>query len=373
MGKKLQRLKEFISTSKPSLISNGNSYEIHKELEAQTERDLRTTDAGVKTVELQGAVESALQDISNRKIKSKLFSEYVLLNYQASYFCGTCKFETENSFIKRLLMLVIRGAFMYGTAGIYKDSLGNVRPVYITSMDYDITGTLNGAMIYSLDLMITNMNKTQTQIQDKDLTLQQLNKEECKNLAVFQWGVMGFSAWITIWPFIKLQYGLLQMIITQTYVYLKKLGYRAENKDAILKELELFFDEANPFIVTSNMTRDISNRIVAEGMDVDFKGSDLIEYYEKTIYSFYHLIGRRINNDVKKERNVSNEVDASQENYDIIQSDWLTYFDIFITDLNKLIPEAKVKNLSKPEERKEEQENEHSTTSDSEREHNKDN
>ncbi|WP_300351372.1 hypothetical protein [Clostridium sp.] len=111
------------------------------------------------------------------------------------------------------------------------------------------------------------------------------------------------------------------MIITQTYVYLKKLGYRAENKDAILKELELFFDEANPFIVTSNMTRDISNRIVAEGMDVDFKGSDLIEYYEKTIYSFYHLIGRRINNDVKKERNVSNEVDASQENYDIIQSD----------------------------------------------------
>ena len=97
----------------------------------------------------------------------------------------------------------------------------------------------------------------------------------------------------------------------------------------------MFFDPTNPFVVNLGVQEELSNRFASEDIASTKTGTDAIDYYNKLISIYYHLFGRKINNDVKKERNISSEVEASQENYDVVQSDWLNQFAIFIEELKQ--------------------------------------
>lgn len=338
----IRKIKDnFINPEKPSLISRGNSFEVNTQLELQKEIDLATAAANETTKNLD-TISTALKTINKKYIANKIITEYVLLDYQAKYFCGTCKFETENWFIKSLIINVIRGSFMFGCAGIYVND--NIpQPVYIQNIKRNTNGEIVSAEIFELSVMLTKMSELNFNWEEykSKLMFKTIDKEAAKNLAVFTWGTVGFSAWYTIYPFVKYQHSLLKMIITQTYSFTKRYDYRVKNSIASAKELELFFDEDNPFIITIGEAGDLDNKFRGVELPTGL-ATDLIDFYNKVIGIYYHIYGRRINNDIKKERNIGAEVEASQENYSIIQSDWLNQFEIFIKHLNELIPTAKI-------------------------------
>lgn len=330
----------FIPKDKPTPMSGGNSYETNIALEVQKQLDLQSIQYGNNVRNLATDINNlkqTLDEISNKFVFSKTINPYILLNYQANYFCGTCKFETSDMNLKRMVLNVIRGAFLFGVAGILKED-NNLIQYYITNMEWGIDGKLKKCKVYELELMINNVNKLQREPDTNKLAFRELNEDQCKNLAVFQWGVMGFSAWITIWPFINFQNDLLTMILIQSFIYNKKFIYTTNNFTSIADEMELFFNPTNPFVVNvgATLNKELPNRFTTNDLSNNFDNNDLLDYYNKTIAVYYHIFGRRINNDVKKERNVSNEVEASQENYDIIQSDWLNFFEIFINNLKKI-------------------------------------
>lgn len=329
----LKKIKKIISTEEPSQMSGGNLYEVETQLRQQENIDLQVFN-------VLEQFDNDLKDVTKSLLTDMTINPYILLMYQANYFCGTCEFETENHYFKRLLMLCIRGAFLYGTSGLLKNG-DKAEPLFVTSIEYDNLGNIEEAKVFNLDLLITNMNRNQTNIDVSSLTLRTLNKKECENLALFQWGVMGFSAWITIYPFVQFQNQLLKMIIIQSYSYNKKAFLNIENPTAAKREVKQYFNPANPFIITTATGKQLSNRFSIEDI-ANSASNDFLEYYEKAVYAYYHILGRRINNDFKKERNVSDEVNASQENYDVIQSDWLKYFEIFVSQVNELFPNAKI-------------------------------
>lgn len=330
----------FIPKDKPTPMSGGNSYETAVALEVQKQLDLQSIKYGNNARNLATDISNLKQvlvDISNKFVFSKTINPYILLNYQANYFCGTCKFETSDMVLKRMVLNVIRGAFLFGVAGILKED-NNLIQYYITNMEYGIDGKLKKCKVYELELMINNMNKLQREPNTDNLSYRELNEKQCENLAVFQWGVMGFSAWITIWPFINFQNDLLTMILIQSFIYNKKFIYTTNNFTSIADEMELFFNPTNPFVVNvgATLNKELPNRFTTDDLASKFDNNDLLEYYNKTIAVYYHIFGRRINNDTKKERNVSTEIEASQENYDIVQSDWLNFFEIFINNLKTI-------------------------------------
>lgn len=333
--------KVFNSFEEPQPISNGNKYEVYEDLKKQEEIDLNTINEYMQntknTIQDINSLTSAIRSVANVLINEKNIQPYFLLQMQANYFCGTCKFETKDFHLKRMVINVIRCAFLMGCAGIYVNkNLNILEPVYLTNLEYGIDGKLKSAKKLPLNVCLMKMNQTKSLVRDDDLIgFITLNEKECENLCIFSWGTMGYSAWINIWPFINLQHMMLTICIINAFVFDKKWIYKLNNYSSISDEIKLFFDPTNPFIVNIGHTEELANRFSTEDIGGNKTGTDAIDYYNKLMNIYYHLLGRKVNNDFKKERNITNEVEASQENYDIVQSDWLMQFEIFIEELKQ--------------------------------------
>lgn len=339
MGKRIQRIKELFTKEKQPM-TNSNKFDVYTKMEVQEQLDKRTLEQASKQLAITDleSLSLAINEIGKKIVHSKNLEPYFLLQYQANYFCGTCKFNCEDFLLRQNVLNVIRGAFMLGSAGLYfKD--GQHQPVSISQVEYNVDGTLKSCKILPLSMVLQKMNEYKTDVKNMEFKgIITLNEQECKNLAIFNWGIMAYSAWITIWPFVNLQHQLLTMIIIASFVFNKKWIYRLNNMTTITKEIDLFFNQENPFIVNLGNTDDITNRF--EITDTAKSGgggtADILDYYNKVLAAYYQILGRQVNLDVKKERNVSNEIEASQENFNVVQSDWLNQFELFIWKVKEL-------------------------------------
>lgn len=350
-----QRMSEFFSFKAPS--TNGNKYEVHKDLQIQEQIDINTLQQLDKAIKSDArdieTMSEAIRRISEQLVKEKNIDEYFLLQSEADYFCNTCMFETKDIQLRKNIINVIRGAFLFGTAGFYKHSKTDLlEPVYINSMDYDITGRLKSCKILPLNVVLSKMNDTKMNFRPDEM-LGYRTITDTENIASFSWGTMGYSCWYKIWPFVKLKSMMLQIIIINGYVFNKKWMYKLNNYSNISKEIELFFNPANPFLVNIGTSEDVANRFSTEEGTKTTNTSDVIDYYNKMMGVYYQILGRRVNSDYKRERNISDEVEASQENYDIIQSDWLNQFAMFIEELKGM--GLKVEIVKKEDKQKQEQ------------------
>lgn len=338
----IKRFKKVVNSfEEPQPMTNGNKYEVYEDLKKQEQIDLQSINeylaSGKSAIQDVNTLTKAIKDIGDALINEKNIQPYFLLQAQANYFCGTCEFETKDTYVRRMVINVIRCAFLMGCAGIYVNKKLNIlEPVYLTNIEYGIDGKLKSAKKLPLNICLMKMNETKSLVRDSDLIgFTTLNEEDCENLAVFYWGTMGYSAWINIWPFINLQHLMLTICIINAFAFNKKWIYKINNFTSIADEIKLFFDPTNPFIVNLGNTEELNNRFSTDDIVGNKTGTDAIDYYNKLVAIYYHLLGRKVNNDVKKERNITSEVEASQENYDVVQSDWLNQFEIFIDELRE--------------------------------------
>lgn len=106
------------------------------------------------------------------------------------------------------------------------------------------------------------------------------------------------------------------------FSYMKKFSYKVTDPKTIAAEMAMFFDPSNIFLMTSTLgNSDFMNRIEV----LDLKGAngimDMIEYYNEITKVYYSLYGRRVNNERKEQANITDEVEAGQEQYDTLQKD----------------------------------------------------
>lgn len=196
--KSIKKLEDF--TDEPQLMTNGNKYQVHKELQTQIELDLATTPDKEphfkSTVQDINGLTEAIRNISNSLVNEKNIEPYFLLHMQADYFCNTCKFETTDTLTKRNITNIIRGAFFMGCAGYYKNTKLNIyEPIYATALDYSADGRLKGAKILPLSTCLQKMNEAKNLVADYNFNgFRDIKGEDCENLALFHWGTMGYSA-----------------------------------------------------------------------------------------------------------------------------------------------------------------------------------
>lgn len=309
-------------------ITGGNSFEIEQELKAQDYINIHTIPERMKII--QNEYDKVKNQIEKDLVNRYSIQPYYLLQLQANYFCGTCKYECEDYKFVETMQQVIRCAFLYGQAGIYFDK-GFYFPIWISRVKRDITGKIieieYGHIWDALEQQDGDTNS---------LTILTAKKKECDNIVIFKWGTLGLSAWIIVWPFVLFQAMLLKMTIIQSLFYNKKLIYKVSQQNRVGDEVRKFFDPLNIFIWV--LAEDnLSNKFEFFEQSISQKGIEFLEYYKEVVAIYYHLFGRRLNNDVKKERNITSEVQASQENYEIVQSDWLIQFKNFIEALQEKV------------------------------------
>jgi len=313
----------------PSPISGGNLFEVEVKLHEQANRDKANTIPFKDEVMLK-KVKKQIDAIIDAYFTQRIYQPYYLLQLQANYFCNTVKFVSSDVVFAGNVIDMIRNAFINGKSGMYfNKALDKTYPINISDIKYNNFNEVSKIIYTTITSGLGNLNPTEG-LKQGIMTIDGV--EKCKQVAIFKWGTLSMSAWIIIWPFILQQCDLLKMIAIERFTFSKKFTYSIANPNAVLTEMELFFNLNNPFMIISGGVGSVEkNRfdILDFGASSD-RAQSLINHYNEVMNIYYRMLGRRENDDAKKERNITAEVSASQEQYYAVQSDYLNQFKLFI-------------------------------------------
>lgn len=266
-----------------------------------------------------------LQKDLKEKLKSDNFTYnyYFLLQQQADYFSNIVPFRFNTKELTEAIYKVIRCGVIYGKSAVWITSLGKIIPLYINDIDYD---PFDGRPI-KINACLIDKIFSQKVIKPTNVNFVwfEENKDDFSNLYIFNSTSNGFGGLITWQPFLRQLENLLRMLYTHSYSYLKTVLYDVKDPSAISKELDLFFSNENPFLLNIGGDDVLFTNKFKEFNFTNTDKSGFFEYLEKFLNTYYSLIGRRYNVDFKKERNVSAEVESSQDNFDILQNELYQY------------------------------------------------
>lgn len=285
-------------------ISGGNAYETRFSLKAQ---DLIN----------KNTIPKLRLDKYKVRLNELSYNFYWLLQFHANYFVSIFPVKTESPELNKLIYECFRIHFMYGNCGIYKKGdllLG----LYEKKVHTNKLGEITKIEFQNIFDLLAAKDVDSANAVDICLVL---DKEELdKSYARLRTTSIGFGAIVTWLPFIKQQESLLKKIYMYSFVFHRKIAYKAQDLSTSGDELDAFFNEDVPFYVELDADMGTGNRFSTEGISHGTSGgvNELIDFYNFFVQTYYHLLGRRNNVDTKKERNITSEVNASQSNFDTL-------------------------------------------------------
>lgn len=297
-------------------ISHGDDYQTNQKLYAQENVDIGNlksiTDANLP--QTMKSITSTVQTY----ISDKNIDDYWLLQLQANYFSNIFDVECEKYDVYLEIKKMIRTAFIDGKAGLYKvgDKWVAVRVSYIDG-----------------EMWVSRVNDFTNDSFKKDWK-PNLKVDVTDSLHIYNWSSYGWNAWVYFYPFIKSQNVLLKMLLIQSFAYNKKYVYNVLSKNMVPDEMKNFFDPLNPFLINlgDDGLTNLFQTIEQGGNNV---ARDFIQYYKEYTDQWYQLFGRRSNVDNKKERNISVEVNASQDSIDILQQEPIRLFELWAKEFSE--------------------------------------
>lgn len=263
-----------------------------------------------------GYVSNAISKANDSAYNS--YNSFWLLQFQADYFANLIDFKFNNVHVNRQIGIAIRLGIIYGSSVLWK--VGNsVVAMYVNKMELNEMGEPSLVKMYRGDYVLMNQSLNELDLKWVERDLSAIENKE--NFIIFipnDYNLGGLIKWM---PFIRQLERLLKMLYTHSYSHAKSILYNVKDKKAIKDELELFFSCDNPFIINTGDESILSNKF-KEFQAIKNTTNDtdtLVKYIQDFLNIYYDLIGRRYNSDRKRERNLVDEIDASQENYDILQ------------------------------------------------------
>lgn len=302
-------------------ITGGNAFEMKHILKAQ---DLinKATIPKLGLKKYHGRMEEVSYNI------------YWLLQFHANYFTSLFPVKTKDAKLNELIYNCFRVHFMYGACGVYKKG-DTLIGLYENKVHVNKLGEIIKIEFKALSDILACRGIDDFRNVNTCLTL---TADELHNYARLRTTSIGFGAIITWLPFIKQQESLLRKIYMYSYVFHRKISYKAADLSTSTEELDAFFNEDIPFYIELDADVGTGNKFTTESIQNGTSGGvlELKEFYNFFIETYYHLLGRRYNVDTKKERNISSEVEASQGNFDILHNEDRIVKEDFLNALQKL-------------------------------------
>lgn len=299
-------------------INGGNAFELQKILDNK-EQQIRSF------VNLEN-IQSPLT--------AQSYNEWELLNMQADYFTSIFPVTFEDSYIDRIVYTIFRVNFLYGNCGIYlKDD--KLIPIIEEQSDIALDGKLNKVVGYSA-FEVLALKGTLNDNKDRLKSKITITKSSMENYIRLTADTYGFGAIIKWWKFVQLQCSILKKINHYSYLLNRKVVYECNSISAARSEILAFFNDNSPFIVRTDTLSPNSNKFRVDGFE-NIKSDDVFSYYYNWLKSYYELLGRRINVDFKKERNITSEVEASQNQFEVLENEQRINKTNFLNDLAKAI------------------------------------
>lgn len=302
-------------------ISNGNYFNFVKNVEVANEKTLN-----IKLYEDPNEeVSSEIINIVDSVINDKQLNIWWLLLQQANYFVNTIKFTCTSPLLYEKLKQVILIAFLEGKGGLFWDDKLKIWKVCrVVNLEFNKDQILSSAKVDFNNIEFANNYIT------KDTeNLTELSASELTNLFIFKWNQQMLGAYVLMLPFCRLQQMWLNQItilsILQSKQFYVKQTLKSEDKSWVKNFLnpKLIWLIIRKGLGLSDKVEIIDNTALLQNISV------AIDNYKKLVDIYNDIFGVKNNTDFKKERNVSDEIEASQDQFNALQNEYITNFCIF--------------------------------------------
>lgn len=301
--------------------NGGNTFELQKILDA-------------KETNIKDYIRN---DLAPNIVKNQ-YTFWELLQFQADYFASTLQFTFKDNDLDPKLYVLMRCNFLYGNVGLYKKG-EDLIPIVESSFEMDGAGNIKKIVGYSAYEVVMQTG-TLAENTHKFKTKYTITKKDMENYARLHVGSWGFGAVVRWTKFILQQESLLKKIYIHSYLLNKKITYNVNDISAANVEVKRFFNDDYPFLINIDTISPNANKFEVEGVGATGNSNDsesIFYYYEKFLKIYYEMLGRRMNTDRKGERNITSEVEASQEQFLILENEMKINKINFLEDVKKLV------------------------------------
>lgn len=282
-----------------------------------------------------------------RALEGYDYQMYLLYLAELKYFSNLWNVEGDKD-LRYMFPMLMRVATENGKVAIAKDSKG--KPAIYALVDYkeDFKGHIvkGKGLPYTFRMIKENAGKSRD-----------LNES---NAIFLKLSSTGYPLLFFMWNFIEKLNHYLVSADTNTKTKTKKFKWNINNNSSVIQEAEqrAMTDPTTPWVVNitspvgygvDNETKKVQNNVLEPIMknasSEDSIWSDIGEF-EKF---WYKRLGKRMNVNMKKERNISDEYDFESANFDTMENETKIYLEKFIEDYNAMFgTNAKViSNMSK--------------------------
>lgn len=280
-------------------LDRGNSWETEKILNAK-----------------ESSIKSFIRNI-DAPIVNKQYNYWELLNFQADYFTNLLPVTFGDTDLDSKIYILFRCNFLFGNCGLLKKG-DQLIPVVENTCDIYVDGSIKKIVAYSAYEVINKQGALQDTTYNKKIII---TKNDLKNYARLIVPSYQFGAIVRWQKFIEQQESLLKKIYGYSFLFTKKIMYNVNDVDAANVELKRFFSDDYPFLVNMDTLSPNGNKFSTQGLEGTGAADDIFYYYDKWQAIWYQLLGRRFNADKKGERNVTSEIESTQDNFDILENE----------------------------------------------------
>lgn len=309
--------------------------------------------------ELVNRYETTLQYISanlDDGFTKNMYNWWELMNFQADYNTSLVRFTFEDSLLDNMFYLIFRCNFLYGNVGIIVEGDKYI-PIVEGKSVVDECGNLKYIEGYSVYEMLNSAGLLQSD-NINDYKIDKLKKSASKcyrlkgddlnNYIRLYTPSYFYGAYVRWFKFIKMWDKMLKKINTYSILLTKKIMYDVNDVAAANIEIKRFYNDDYPFLINLDTATPNGNKFSVDTPE-NSGVEQLFFFYNEWLKIYYEMLGRRLNVDKKTERNITTEVEASQETFTILENECIINRTNFLQQFSKKTGKS-VKFLDKQEE-----------------------
>lgn len=306
-------------------ISNGSWFAANEQIKAQSEKAKLTW----------ANIDSELNDVDKEILNytgDTVPQKYFIYWQYCIYFTNIFKYETNSAYMNSQIKKMLSIGFFNGKAGLYyNDITKRWQAVAVNRVHTTPYGTIRG---YDISLTY-NFNITDGD-DVKRTQDEYMRYVPARKLVYYQMKQHGFSCWVWLRELVNIQERMLKQITVCNLIDNKIIGVSVENKTDLIGMLKNYLNPYKWFIKyrdSNSLTKDIKflNKDNAN-VDISLK---YLEIYRQTMGVYKDMYGIRNNLDFKKERNLTGEINATQQWFDIVEGELTEQFALFVERLSE--------------------------------------
>ena len=261
-----------------------------------------------------------------------VWEKWININNWANYFANRWKYETKDMKHNMAINYALRAGYIYGDSGIWNNN-GTPTNIIVSHCDLNFC---------YFTLSPTEQERLEQLRYETKKKKQGLIKKPKNEIINYQFDSLGYGAFITLDPVLKLEEYIQKAIFNEAMTLPTRIIRDINDANTDNRTAKQFLELKSPVI-----NRYKGGNETYEGLTLSSSTDGLLNLIEASKNWYYDILGRRTNSDFKLSHTLEQEAKNSEFNVNAIEWDRYLFFKKFIQEYAKLFKiKIKIENLN---------------------------